>query len=397
MSSRNGDGTASYQPRVLPLPLIEVAGAPRERGRQYGEQAAARIRHGIEHYSAQLEAARLPWHEVEALVSRFEPTIRDFAPAYIDEMHGIAEGAGLPYAAIVLLNARTEILKLAEMRENGIVAPLEADGCTGAVVLPQATASGRLLHAQNWDWKAECAETAIVLKIRSEDGPDILTFTEAGGLARSGFNSAGISITANYLETDRDYRRLGVPLALIRRKVLEQKRLALAMHAVYATPKSAANNMIVAQANGIAIDFECAPDETFQVLPQAGLIVHANHFQSPVALSKLMDRGIADTPDSLYRDLRVRALIEPHLGAVTMDHVKAALFDDFETPWAVCRPPHREGSTNLSATVAMIAMEPALGVMEVAMLPALNRSFETYRLDMDIHMPSSGILPRRAA
>ena len=43
---------------------------------------------------------------------------------------------------------------------------------------------------------------------------------------------AGIAITANYLECDRDYRQVGVPLALIRRKVLEQEHLALAMRAV---------------------------------------------------------------------------------------------------------------------------------------------------------------------
>jgi hypothetical protein len=84
-----------------------------------------------------------------------------------------------------------------------------------------------------------------VLKIRRDDGPDILTFTEAGGLARLGLNSAGIAITANYLQSDRDYRRLGVPLALIRRNVLQQEHVALAMRTVYATPKSAANNMAV--------------------------------------------------------------------------------------------------------------------------------------------------------
>jgi len=31
----------------------------------------------------------------------------------------------------------------------------------------------------------------------------------------------------------------------------------------------------------------------------------------------------------------------------------------------------------------MVVMEPALGVMEVAMLPALNRSFSEYRLCLD--------------
>jgi isopenicillin-N N-acyltransferase-like protein len=379
---------------VTPCPLIEVSGSPRERGRQYGEQAVDRIRLGIDHYSSQIASNKITDDDLKALVRKFEPAIDRFDPTYLEEMRGIAEGAGVALETIVLLNARTEILKLAR-RPAAEWAALdeEPDGCTGVVAMPEVTKEGRLIHAQNWDWKAECAETAVVLKIRRDDGPDILTFTEAGALARSGFNAAGIAITANYLETDRDYQRLGVPLALIRRKVLEQKQLAASMHAVYTTLKSAANNIIVSQANGIAIDFECAPDETFQILPERGLIVHANHFQSPVALTKLKDTGIANTPDSLYRDLRVRALIEPHLGNVTRDVVKNALFDDFETPWSVCRPPRKNLSSNLSATVAMIVMEPMLGLMEVAMLPALDQTFTSYKLDMDIQRPTVPACP----
>jgi isopenicillin-N N-acyltransferase-like protein len=132
----------------------------------------------------------------------------------------------------------------------------------------------------------------------------------------------------------------------------------------------------------VAIDFECAPDETFQVHPDRGLLVHANHFVSPVALGKLKDTGIANTPDSLYRDLRVRGILEPQIGAITLDAVKDALFDDFATPWAVCRPPRLNLGNNLSATVAMILMEPERGIMEVAPLPALNRQFTTYSLDV---------------
>jgi isopenicillin-N N-acyltransferase-like protein len=109
--------------------------------------------------------------------------------------------------------------------------------------------------------------------------------------------------------------------------------------------------------------------------------VHANHWQSPAALSKLKDTGIANTPDSLYRDIRVRDLLTPQIGDITIDGVKAALFDDFATPWSVCRPPRPGVTNNLSATVAMIVMEPASGVMDVAMLPALNRSFQRFRFD----------------
>jgi isopenicillin-N N-acyltransferase like protein len=379
---------------TTPFPLIEVSGPPRERGRQYGEQAASRIALGVEHYTAQLARSSCDWPTIRGLVQDYLPHIAAFEPAYVEEMRGIAEGAGLPFETVVLLNARTEILKLGQRSksersevperagEAGEPATSDDDACTGVVALPEATQSRRLIHAQNWDWKVECAETGVVLSIRRDDGPNLLTFTEAGGLARSGLNAAGIAITANYLESDRDYRQTGVPLALIRRKVLESEHVALAMRAVYATPKSAANNMIVSHAGGIAIDFECAPDETFQVHPDHGLLVHANHWVSPVALSKLRDTGVANTPCTLYRDLRVRGLLAPQVGTITRDAVKAALFDDFASPWSVCRPPRETVNGTMTATVAMIVMEPALGIMEIAPLPALNRRFTTYRLEV---------------
>ena len=369
---------------VEPFPLIEISGPPRERGRQYGQKAAGRIKKGTTHYFAQLKELSLDAKGIAALVRDYLPVIEAFEPSYIEEMRGIAEGADIPFEDVVLLNARTEIIKLADPAIRArLKTPEDPDGCTGVVVMPQAAGNGRLIHAQNWDWKRECAETAVVLKVRYDDGPDLMTFTEAGALGRCGFNSVGIAITANYLESDRDYRQVGVPLALIRRKVLENEHLALAMRTVYCTKKSAANNMIVSHREGVAIDFECAPDETFQVHPQNGLLVHANHFVSPVALGKLKDTGIFNTPDSLYRDIRVRDLLQPHIGSITFDTVKNALFDEFAYPWSVCRPPRRNLSNNLSASVAMILMEPASGLMQAAPLPALNREFTEYRLEID--------------
>ena len=117
--------------------------------------------------------------------------------------------------------------------------------------MPAFTAAERrLIHAHNWDWKLESAAASVVLRIRDTHGPDILTFTEAGALAPFGFNSAGCAITANYLESDRDYTQLGVPLAVIRRKVLEQTHLAMALRTVCVTPKSASNNIIVSHCGG---------------------------------------------------------------------------------------------------------------------------------------------------
>jgi isopenicillin-N N-acyltransferase like protein len=357
-----------------PFPLIEIAGTPRERGRQYGAAAGGRIHRAAEIYLTAFARQSLSAASVHDLVQDMLPVIERFEPTYLDEMRGIAEGAKCPLEHVVVLNARTELL--AEARRAS-----EPDGCTGAVVLPGASADRQVLHGQNWDWRAECAETGVVLHIRREDGPDVLTFTEAGGLARSGMNAAGIALTANFLSSDRDRKRPGVPLVLLRRRALESQHFALGIQAIYATPKTVSNNIILSHAGGAAIDIESAPDESFLLQPRDGLLVHANHFESPAALAKLKDTGLPVTPDSAYRAEQVRGLLGRRGGRISMEDLKAAFFDDFASPYSVCRPPRQAADgDNLSATVMMIVMKPAEGWMEICPLPALNRQFTRYSL-----------------
>ncbi|TJX00863.1 MAG: acyl-CoA--6-aminopenicillanic acid acyltransferase, partial [Mesorhizobium sp.] len=160
---------------VAPFPLVEIDGAPRARGMAYGEQARGRIGASVALYAGQLDRFGFRRDDVARFSQIFLPRLRRWAPDLVEEMEGIASGANLDLSSIVLVNARTEILQLAR-REKGI-SDDEPDGCTGAVILPEATRNGRLIHGQNWDWKAECAETSVVLRIRRTDGPDLLTFT----------------------------------------------------------------------------------------------------------------------------------------------------------------------------------------------------------------------------
>ncbi|MEN4917779.1 C45 family peptidase [Achromobacter spanius] len=362
------------------FPFVSVSGTPEARGRSYGQQAAARVRKSAAMYGQTLVDLGYDAMARTQLIAHFAREIEDFAPHYLEEMRGIAAGADVPFEDIVMVNARTEVVAKARAEKKKAAELEPGDGCTGALILPTRSANGNLIHGQNWDWRAECAETAIVLRVRNDNGPDILTFVEAGGLARSGLNSAGVSITANYLESDRDFRQLGVPLSLIRRKVLEQQHFALAIKAVATTPKSCSNNIMIGMAAGFGVDYECTTDEAFPIYPGSDdLIVHANHWVSEVALSKLRDTGRASTPESAYRDWRVRRLLNEKT-QLTREDLKRALFDDFGSPYSVCRPPRPGSHDNLSATVAMVVMEPAAGLMEVAPLPALNRTFTRYSL-----------------
>lgn len=367
---------------IQPCPFVDVSGSAYERGRQHGAAVPGRVKRSIELYGGQLGELGYGAAAKTALIDEFASEIEAFGAHYIEEMRGIADGAGVPLEDIVMINARTEVIAKARLVKNRPVEVTEEldDGCTGAIILPERSADGTLIHGQNWDWKAECAETAIVLRVRRDDGPDFLTFVEAGGLARCGMNEAGICITANYLESERDFTQAGVPLALIRRKVLEQEHLAFAIKAVATTPKACSNNIMLSTVKGFGIDFECAPDEAFPLYPSEGLIVHANHWVGQVALTKLRDTGTPRVPESFYRDWRVRKLLDEAGDKLTVDDLKHAFFDDFLTPHSVCRPPRPNDTGNLSATVAMVIMQPAKGLMEVCPLPALNRSFTRYSL-----------------
>ncbi len=368
----------------VPFPLIELSGGPRERGRLHGRAAADRLRRGAKMYAESLLKSGVDWKSLERRAEALVPSIEKFDPAYVEEMRGIAEGANEPFAAVVLMNARTEMVAAARHQQEHKHFP---DGCTAALALPEASADGTLLHGQNWDWRAECAETGVVLRIRRDDGPDILTFTEAGGLARSGLNSAGIGLTANALECDRDYQRgAGVPLPFVRRKVLESAQLAQAVQTIVATPKLGSNHMAVSHATergAEAFGFECAPDETFWVAPDRGVYVHANHWIADSARARVKDTGLAETPCSIYRDKRVRDHLQPKRGKLTLDSFREAFFDDWGSPWSVCRPPRPNTRGVMTATAAMILMRPGEGHLEACPMPALNRQFTTYTLTPD--------------
>lgn len=366
--------------QIAQFPLIEIHGPPRERGRRYGAAAATRIEEGVRHYLKQFSSYGLDPRGIHGHVAGYLPRIREFDNGLIEEMQGIAEGAKLEFESIVLLNARTELLHEARVVAKQDKPREEPDGCTGVVVLPEAAADGRLIHALNWDWKAECAQTGVVLRIRRDDGPDVLTFAEAGALARSGLNAAGIGATANYIESDQDFRRPGIPLALVRRKVLEAGSYAEAIGVIVSTEKLSSNNLMLSHKDGVAIDFECAPAETFAIYPEDGILVHANHWTSPAGLSKYKDVGILNTPDSFYRDFRVRELLKRKARPLTVSDVTEALGDDFGAPWSVCRPPRPTPRGDLTATVAMFVMDTTAGSMHITPLPALNRTSTTYSL-----------------
>ena len=73
---------------------------------------------------------------------------------------------------------------------------------------------------------------------------------------------------------------------------------------------------------------------------------------------------MAETPCSIYRDKRVRDQSAPKRGKLTLDDFRSAFFDDWNSPWSVCRPPRLNTRGVKTATTAMILMRPGEGHLE---------------------------------
>lgn len=362
------------------FPLVEVAGTPYERGLQHGRAVPQRVQGSVALYRDQLARRGVDVATTDLLAWNVVPKIRAFDDTYFEEMQGMADGAGVSIEDIILVNCRTEMM----YGHAALGAAREAldDGCTGLVVLPGASQNGHLMHAHNWDWREACVDTGIVLKVKKHgDGPDMLMFTEAGTLGRHGFNSAGLSLSGNFLTSDRDYQgEADVPLGLLRRKMLECTTMTSAMRMLFATRRYCSNNLMLAHGDGEAVDLECAPDEIFWLTPEDDILVHANHWVSASARTKLVDKGLATTPDSIYRQRRVTAALLAAKGDISWDVVKAALADEFGKPEGVLTWPAPASHNSVYCTVATTLMDPRAQTMWVARKPYEGRDFVEYRL-----------------
>lgn len=368
------------QPPSDAFPFFEIGGSPDDIGLSYGRQAAGHVHRSVAIYQNAFLQKGVSWERARQVARDFAPQIERYNPEFLAEIKAIARGAELPFEDVVAINARTELLY--GQRPTVPKAPeSDTDGCTGAIAMPEATADGHTIHGQNWDWRDECADSSVVLRIEPENGQRMLVFVEAGILARCGMNEAGVAITGNFLQTDHDYGLPGVPVPFIRRRVLMSRTLGEAMRVVFAAPRAFANNLMISQSDGECVDLEATPGEVFWAQAENGVLVHANHFITPAALAKVKDVGLETNVDSLYRDRRVRSYLMQRAGNLTVEDFKAAFSDKYGSPRAVCRAPVTGPGGKTSSTVATVIMDTTDRKMWIARRPYGPHRYAEYAFD----------------
>lgn len=152
------------------LPVIEISGSPLQRGRQYGEAVRPQVHAALGYYEEAFgRSAGLAWDRVTARAAHWLEPVRDYAPHLVDEMQGIADGAGVGLLDVLALNARGEVIydkSFAQMEADGRASEEEpAEGCTSFAVHGEASGDGHVYAGQNWDWRAGVADTVVMIRI----------------------------------------------------------------------------------------------------------------------------------------------------------------------------------------------------------------------------------------
>jgi isopenicillin-N N-acyltransferase like protein len=114
---------------VEPFPFVDVSGTPYERGRQHGAAVPKRVKRSIELYGGQLGDLGYDAVAKSRLIGEFAREIEAFGKHYVEEMRGIADGAGVALEDVIMINARTEVIAKARLEKNKPVeAQEELDG-----------------------------------------------------------------------------------------------------------------------------------------------------------------------------------------------------------------------------------------------------------------------------
>jgi isopenicillin-N N-acyltransferase-like protein len=375
------------------FPCIDTlhAAAAHERGQIYGRQAQDLIQHSVVTYARLFAACGIDWASACERAMRFEPVIEQVDADLMAELRGMAQGSGQSLGSLMALNCRTEILPptfftdepqlahaaLAANRTAGLpdwLADAPWDGalkdgeCTAMGVTAAASRTGQAWLAQNWDWMGRQREALVLLHTQGPSGQSITTLTEAGMLAKIGINQSGFALGLNILRSKRDGSRLGVPVHVLLRHLLDCRSVAHARERLHALQTElglgfgAASNVPCADAEGLAACFEVSPAGWAEVTPTEGVVVHTNHFVCESLLSEQAPMGPSLSSHNRLSTAGQHALQTP-IGQADLERF---LRDESDGLLSICRSPDPsvppESRVESVAGIVMQTQPPAMWV-----------------------------------
>ena len=339
---------------VRDMHYIECHGAPRESGRQYGEQAREAIRVNEATWAGAERTRR-----AAPFLGALRRYLRETAPELLEEMVGVAEGCGLDPDSILLMNS------VDTFGDEWI------EECTpvGLSDSPQGP-----LACKNNDGSPTSEYAYVVRKTRPDKGLPVLQVTYAGLLSGlDAMNAEGLANTHGSVGSvfDKSGRRLDVRLRLY--QLLRTCRTTREfIEGLTSGPGLTGKgfNILVMDRGGDAAVVEAAVPLIAWRRSSEAFIYSTNHY-----LAAPLEHADTRTPDgrrtSVYRlgYLDWRAEVDPPTDLAEMQALLAS-----HEPWAPCR----HAGPHVSVTEwSMIAL-PRAGRVLLAPGPPCETEYASY-------------------
>ncbi len=347
--------------------MIEAQGSPGEIGHAIGRALASVLVEAIAQHQRWLSSLGIPWEQAEELARRFRDDLEATLPRTAEELHAMAQAAGVSVDALISLNALQETTVLARRLSHH-------EQCTSIGLPPATKREGVVLLAHNEDASPARLARPAVLKVRPADEPAFLTFTYGGLFLYQGVNEAGIGSTGNALSTSDI--RIGVPKLFLYREVLRAITLPEAIRATMHPARANGNNHLIATAEGEVYDVEVTGRHAALLYAGNVPLVHTNHVLSP----ELRQFEEGETLDSELRRNRARRLIDLEVGRLSVESLQTVLRDHANAPASICKHPLPSDGRS-SRTIASLIIDVTHRALWVTADAPCRTTYERYTLD----------------
>ena len=266
---------AALQRQALrPLRFVVANGGPRARGLVIGRALKDEIASHLEAWRGYIVVPG--GGDVRAYIADlrretdFKSAIRRHAPDLLEEIEGVAEGAGLPPDEVYALQLLDEEWAYRARRAAG---PTPAK-CSSLAI---ASEGGPTWIAQNMDLGNYTDGHQAMLRISADgDKPAALVFTTAGMIGLMGVNAAGVGVCVNSLPQLPNAAE-GLPVAFVLRRLLQTRGLDEASELVQSLPHATNQHYVIAASGGVR-SFEASAATVVEYhAPDPSRVFHTNH------------------------------------------------------------------------------------------------------------------------
>ncbi len=323
--SRSGEGKVVY-----------LRGTPYEQGRQLGAAAADLIEENLRRATRLRDAVAAGRDQADyhAITRRNEAWVAREFPELLDELTGIAEGAGVDYAELLSLNLNGHIAYTYSTEMQ----------CTQVLATGPATLDGKTYQGKSRDL-SHGPLLQVLMHREYEDGGYLNEIQTAGRMTiPDGINQWGVSLTCSGMWSPRvvvDLPRADSAwLTLNLQPILRRARTAdEAVQMIKEQPRASGMQVIVADGKR-AVALEVTDKVVRECEAENGLLVRTNHYFAP-DLQHLVPT-FEEQRSTYDRYERAMELLQQRHGQIMMQDILRVMSDHALPPAdSICR--HGDG------------------------------------------------------